>query len=179
MKAFPEQQFAGDGFVEFEIAYAPTEQFEQILPAGWNFMGNPLMSTESVAEILVAGSRPAINSQLWGWQAGKYRLSDPDGALEPETGFWLFCESETPIRLLGIPADGEILLLPGWNLISPVGDCILPEIPGVSAQAGGYELSAEGYRMIQPGKQLFAGKAYWFFVAAQQPVEIFLGTAPE
>ncbi|MDD4538833.1 MAG: hypothetical protein PHT80_07430 [Lentisphaeria bacterium] len=89
-------------------------------------------------------------------------------------GYWLYSEYQTGAAFVGIPADGLRQLQPGWNLVSPVSDCILTVQADMTPCAWRRDASG-AYRRVGAAELLKAGECYWLFVSGQQPVSIDLG----
>lgn len=165
------------GAKEFEIAYAPLVDPPPALPleAGWNLLGNPVMSIQSAETILDDGTRAAVNiGVIWYWNNVRYEAWTRDEPLSPERGYWVYCPADcetAPIR--GVRADGIILLKPGWNLVSPASDCVMPAVDGIAGPA--WRWDSRAYRAVSAGGTLEAGQGYWIYVSSDQPVMVDFG----
>ena len=170
---------------EFDIVYSTPEVRSIPFPAGWSLVGNPLMSTQSADEILDDGLRGAINIDfLWSFEDGNYQTWDRMKPLSPERGYWVYCASDSQSAdIIGVRADGVILLKPGWNLVSPVGSCNMPVTQGVAGTAWYWDGENRAYRKVTTGDEFKAGcgyeledgRGYWIFVSSGGPVAVELG----
>ena len=175
MQSEPSLALTGDA--EFEIAYAEPNGTSLTMQTGWNLVGNPTMSTQSVGELLGDGTRDSITSgPAWYWEAQRYRWLGQDQPLLPERGYWVYCDvpcQDLPIP--GVRADGAILLRSGWNLISPVVDGTLPAEQGLAASGWCWDSGLQIYQPVSAGDAVHAGQGYWLYVSSDTPVLLYLG----
>ncbi|MDQ0289312.1 MBG domain-containing protein [Oligosphaera ethanolica] len=159
----------------FEIAYAPAAETTLSLRRGWNFVGNSIMSEQSLADILSKSNTRAddIFGEIWLWRNGRNQLVTLDQALNPECGYWIYCqEAFETAPIFGVEADGVIMLQPGWNLLSPPYDCTMPSADGIIPMA--WQVGGDAFHMADANSALKAGKGYWLFVDAAAPITVKL-----
>ncbi|OGV67545.1 MAG: hypothetical protein A3K18_28875 [Lentisphaerae bacterium RIFOXYA12_64_32] len=161
---------------EFEIAYAVPEQAACALVAGWNLVGIPLLTLESVADVFSDGHGGVIKTgAVWAWDGDRAHVVPDTGVLNAERGCWVYSVAGgTPVAFAGIAADGLIALAPGWNAVSPVRDTVLPFLPGVKGPAWSWDSSGRCYVPVWPGATLQSGRGYWVFVSGA-PVSLDTG----
>ena len=137
-------------------------------------MGCPVMATPSGRELLDSLIRSSGGQGvLWHWQNGGYKPWPVDEPLRPEVGYLVYSHEDRLIPVTGISADGIMLLPPGWNLISPPSDCLMPAVEGIAGRA--WHLNGGAYRPVVAGGVLEAGCSYWIFVHAGEPVMVKFG----
>ncbi len=154
----------------YEIAYAPLVEAEINLKSGWNFIGSPLMSTQSQGEIL-GGAAPIAGSNevLWYWNNGRYEICQDNEPLNPERGYFVYSHDEKnrTISITGIKTDAVMLLQQGWNLVNPPNACAMPTKPGVLSRA--WHLNGDAYQFVAQGGILKPDCCYWIFVTSNEP----------
>jgi hypothetical protein len=162
------------GNTVFEIAYARPSQLTLDIHRDWNLLGNPIMTTKTTVDILGKETRTGmLPGTIAGWTENAYRQWSDGDALEPERGYWLHSSAATRSNTIdGILADGTIRLNPGWNLVSPVADCPMPQIQGLAGPAWTWNAETQMYWPLPPDSVLIPGKGYWFFVNAAGPVDV-------
>ncbi|HOG52022.1 MAG TPA: hypothetical protein PKY10_15650, partial [Lentisphaeria bacterium] len=159
----------------YEIAYAPITEASVNVAQGWNFIGCPVMATESDLEQLERFISTADGQEvLWHWKSGRYKIWPEDEPLRPETGYFFYSHTAgRTIPTKGIKADGVMLLQPGWNFISLPDDCQMPAVEGIVSQA--WRLHGNAYQFVVSGEALAAGSNYWIFVNSGKPVLVNFG----
>jgi Tol biopolymer transport system component len=98
------------------------------LHAGWNLISFPMMPEPSAPALLLTRPGTARAESLyigpvWYWNAetGCYRSAT---TLEPKRAYWVHCSepASVPMQVVCVPpADPTVAMLPGWNLVGPVG----------------------------------------------------------
>jgi len=161
---------------EFEIAYSVADSASLPLLDGWNLVGIPVMTLETVEELF--GERngaPDRDGLLWYWQGAVYDALSDSQPMNAERGYWVFALASGSVTdIAGVPADGVVMLLTGWNLLSPTAACSLPD--GVMGPAWYWHAASQTYRPIHTGDQtdLQPGMGYWLFRQGE-PVVVDLG----
>jgi hypothetical protein len=156
----------------FEVCLGVGETITLPVANGWSLLGSPIMSTRSAGEVFTANpGGPGLPTTRWYWRDGGYQLHGDDAPLSPELGYWVHGPASGWTQaIVGVRADGVVRLRPGWNLVSPVADCIMPEAAGLGSRAWGWDSGLRCYLAVGPGSPLTAGRGYWFYVTAEQPV---------
>ncbi|NLZ62663.1 MAG: choice-of-anchor D domain-containing protein, partial [Lentisphaerae bacterium] len=156
----------------YEIAYAPITEATITLKNGWNFIGCPVMSTQSERELFDSLIHSSDDQKvLWHWRNGIYKIWPENEPLRPEIGYFVYShDQDRTISVTGIRADAVMLLQPGWNLVSPPSDCAIPAAEGIVSRA--WHLHDSTYQFVVSGGTLKAGCYYWIFVNASEPVMV-------
>jgi len=157
---------------EWEIVYSLPMQTTLSLAAGWNLVGSPVMSVQSTDDILDDGTRASVAlGSVWYWTDSGYGEWAGTEPLSPERGYWIFCpEGGQSAPITGIRADGIVSLRPGWNLVSPTADCVLPAVEGVTGPTWFWDSGT--YRAVDAGGTLEAGHGYWLYLRADDAVHL-------
>ena len=159
----------------FEIAYAPAIPVEITLAEGWNLVGSGVMSRQSVDEIF-AGSVYASGGVdvVWHWNDERYEIWPLNEPLSPERGYCVYSSAvQTTVSIAGVRADGVMMLKPGWNLVSPPSDSVMPAVGGMPGKA--WRLNDNTYQVVASGDLLKAGQGYWIFVQSPEPLLVDFG----
>ena len=99
-----------------------------------------------------------------------------------KVGYWLFCDLDErdalQLDVAGLAvADGDVQLVPGWNLIGPVTDCPLPDNEGVIGPTWSWDAEEKTYcRVDETG--MVTGRAYWICFVGGEDDTIDTGTDP-
>ena len=150
----------------FEIVLAPKKKSTCALFPGWNLIGTDIISSETIGQALsdTDGKRLSIGPG-WYWVDGSFRRARPDEAFAPERGYWFYSPTGgTSSGVTGVQADGVILLRPGWNLLTPVVNCVISGDIGSSAWTWNAEDQIYGEPVsISPDESLtlIGGTACW------------------
>jgi hypothetical protein len=160
----------------YEIAYALRSTWRLPLRAGWNLVGNPVMSVQPLGAILGAGARaPGRVGAVWRWDGENYTAVADAAALAPEAGHWVEAAGDgESADIVGILADGITQLRPGWNLVAPVAACAFPAATGLAATAWVWDAAAQAYLPVGPGDTLAAGAGCWLYLDAARSVAVLL-----
>ncbi|NLF60594.1 MAG: hypothetical protein GX574_05530, partial [Lentisphaerae bacterium] len=159
----------------YEIAYAPITEVSVNVTPRWNFIGCPVMATESekkqLERFIGTAGGPEV---LWHWENGRYKIWPEDEPLRPEAGYFFYSyDAGGTVSIKGIKADGTMLLQPGWNFISLPDGCLLPAVEGMVSRA--WRLQGNAYQSVVSGEALAAGSNYWIFVNSGKPVLVNFG----
>jgi hypothetical protein len=120
---------------EYNVAFTQPRCGEVDLPVsrGWNLVSLPLKD-DAASGPLLDQLPPSVT--LWGWNSESQTYYKP-AALLPKTGYWLYSDTGTVLKLSG---EFETLptapLLSGWNLIGPLDECPLPDDRRISCAWG-------------------------------------------
>ncbi|MDQ0290787.1 cellulase family glycosylhydrolase [Oligosphaera ethanolica] len=159
-----------DATSQWELAYAApaTTGYTMHLNAEWNLLGMPMMTTAHTAAQVYAQLSANNVTDLWYWNDGCFRRQRGDTPLLPEKGYWAYSPTDTDIGPIpGIPADGVVLLKPGWNLFSPPQNCSFAPPTGLTTAA--LLNKASTFAPLRPNTPLLTGHAYWFFLSDDHP----------
>jgi hypothetical protein len=161
----------------FEVSYARPESVQIRLRRGWNLVGTPLLAEGTLQEL--GGGGRSLPGGFWSWRHGALEPCLPTEPLAPEVGYWVLALQPWQVPLpAGIRSDGLGWLEPGWNLVSPAGDCTLPAGREFAATAWSWDADQGAYRVVPPGDALHAGCAYWLYLEADSRRLVRLGSDP-
>ena len=154
----------GDGFTDAEEFGAGTHPFEfQIsVDRGWNLLSVPFSpSTESLSDLLAVGS-------YWRLENGAFQRGELPRAYE---GFWFYAEEPAEdVSISGIPAQPELSLLGGWNLVGPRDAMTMPDNNNVGIV---YSWDGRRYKTLDADTPMVPFKGYFAFLKA--PTTLTLG----
>jgi len=159
------------GTTTAELVYGEGGTTDINLSTGWNLIGTPLLTTQSFDDLLRGrGRHSRAGIAAWSWDGERYLpalWTDPPQA---EVGYWFHTASEhASATVLGLPADGQIMLHQGWNLITPVHvvDGLASETTIASMWT--WAAAQRGYVSVSGGV-LRPGQAYWLFALEAGPL---------
>ncbi len=159
---------------QFEISLgSETEIREFTLQAGWNLIGIPVVTTQTIAELFLPTRARAGVKTLWYWENGTYVAADVRGVLNPERAYWVHAESERTLApVSGLAADGLVQLSAGWNAVSPVrtgpvAGTLLRRHP-----VWAWEGAGGRYRQIASDDLLRRLEGYWIWSPEDRAVEL-------
>gem|GEM_PF-2246017 len=157
---------------EFEVAYGTAVDASFAAAAGWSLIGVPVMTDVTSLELLTGGSRAGAPVALpVYYENGQYQAVAADAPLSPERAYWVYRLSNDGIRTgNGVPADGRIRLVRGWNLISPVAACTMPLHPDLAGSAWRWDHLCQWYLAVPDGGTLEPGNGYWLYLDADEAV---------
>ncbi len=160
-------------YSEFEIAYALLSQATLHVSAGWNLIGSPVMTSQTVADVLAdSQGRSLYTAPVWAQSGGSYTGWADDAPFLPEYGCWVYAAQADETRTVeGIVADGLVRLLQGWNLVSPPTDCNVPADGSITLPIWRWDTAQSLYAPVADGELLRAGTAYWIRTTAPCTVE--------
>jgi len=100
-------------------------------------------------------------------------------SIKQQEGFWAYCSREqggTTREIHGVINERHIGLCPGWNLAGPAEDVPVAQLQGAEAVTGiwGWDSASGVYVEIPTTGTLEAGRAYWFFLSGDDPVQLVL-----
>ena len=177
---------------EHELAINARTPVTLALAKGWNVLSFPMAPEPSAPALLLTqpsgpGGECLYRGPLWYWDAEAvcYRSAE---TVEPKRGYWVLCPEAASVTLqvAWMPTvDSRVNLLPGWNLVGPVGfgEIATPTVPGPGT---GTPIPAEhiwrwdGARYVHPVQSVMeCGKGNWIWTSlpATQTVNIQLETA--
>ncbi|HOG49074.1 MAG TPA: MBG domain-containing protein, partial [Lentisphaeria bacterium] len=162
------------GNAVFEIAYAPRRETTLALKKGWNIVGNPLITEQATEDIFGRGNGSVTTAAIWYWDQGRYHLQAGDEPFSPEKGYLVYSENDgRSSTIAGVQADGVIKLTPGWNLVSPVADGVMPS--GDASVGSAWRLQAQSYQAVRPGHAINSGQGYWVYLNPDWPAYLNWG----
>lgn len=135
----------------------------------WNMVSAPVM----MDDMSVATMFPNATSSAFAFDNGYVTATD----LMNGAGYWLKFDSGEEINLFGMPAEGNISLVEGWNMIGPfhmtmMTDEVMTDPAGIiSSEFFGFD---ETYTIAD---SLVPGHGYW--IKASAAGEIVMGPAPK
>jgi len=126
---------------------------------GWNMLSVPFLHETMMKDDVF----PNSTSQAF-WYNGGYVAEDP---LVNSHGYWLKFPADEIIQICGIPADGPVDLIAGWNMIGVYGENVpvgsITTVPDgiVTSPFYGFD---NGYYAENTALQI--GEAYWIKTSA-------------
>ncbi|MCD5390662.1 choice-of-anchor D domain-containing protein, partial [candidate division NPL-UPA2 bacterium] len=145
---------------------SPTSLFTLPLEAGWNLISLPLNPLITNPQQLFGDRLIAI----WRWDREAQRYLSPT-QIKAKEGYWVAVSERVSVEIEGVaPETTSVPLLPGWNLVGPVGNQPSPmgRYPFVIAVFG-WDWPPHS-RYLTP-ESCEEGKGYW--VAATQEGKIW------
>jgi hypothetical protein len=105
----------------FAVQDSPAQWTDCIrLQAGWNLISIPCR----IADSALAELKTAVLGPMWSWRGGRAVVVDRPA---PLAGLWAFAESARQVMITGTaPETSEVTLEPGWNLVGPAANCLVP-----------------------------------------------------
>ena len=162
---------------EYEIAYGTALDFSLPMAGGWSLIGVPVVTDSTSGDILGGGGRAGQQAgPTVFYENGQYWILSENAPLSPERAYWVYMVADDGSRALnGVPADGLIRLIRGWNLISPVAACTMPLHPDLVGPAWRWDSDWQWYLDVGDGEELEPGNGYWLFLDAD---EALINTRP-
>ena len=142
----------------FELVYGPIVKMElPILYTGWNLISSPLLSLQSIDEIF----GDLISEIVWIWNGDQFVTVPKDQPLNPENGYWIYCDKEGATKpISGLSTDGLVILDINWSLIGTIKK--QTEIPEDISIA--WEWNSKSQHSQLPADSIFRGaRGYWVF----------------
>jgi hypothetical protein len=155
------------GVSVWEICYGEPVQARVSISKGWNLVGLPVMTAESGETLFAGPDRSAVKlGPLWSWRGAYVPLADGD-PMNPERGYWVNSTGSTVSpRVTGLPADGLAALRAGWNLVSPVYDCVQPQHGRIAGAVWTWDTERGVFRALFPAEVMHSGIGYWLYSEA-------------
>ncbi len=174
--------------VEFaeELALHVREPLEILLHAGWNLLSLPMLSEPTATALL---QTKTISAAAGEWRPlGPVWHCDVETAvyhrvatIEPGRAYWVFCPESVSLTMQvawEAPVDPTIALVPGWNLVGPVGfaEFAIPTwsvtgSPIASENVWGWD----GAKWEKPSHNILGrGRGYFFYSHAAQNADLLL-----
>ena len=127
-----------------------------LLGAGWNLISIPVIPADASVDTIFGDK---ITPPVYEYDAG-YK---PVTTLEPKKGYWVLADSPVGIDIIGtVPADPEVTVVPGWNLIGPVSpDVQVSSFANITPPVYGYDA---GYKSVETLEQT---RGYWVLTSAE------------
>jgi hypothetical protein len=144
------------------------------LAAGWNLVSLPLQPSDG----RVAAVFGTLAASPFSWPAGEgeglptnYRTVQDVVAGE---GMWLYQSGSTRenLTIRGRPVRAWTRLAAGWNLIGPIAETPLPDLPAIAAPVWWYDTDSGSYRAVAPGGNLLPGNGYWIFALEETVLDL-------
>lgn len=95
---------------------------------GWNLLSLPVSVQAAPATLLADSQGPLYQGKIWGWLPSEQRFAEIAGGFEACRAFMLHAPrgGRTGLITGTLPADSNLLLEEGWNMIGPVHTAPLP-----------------------------------------------------
>ncbi|RKY36091.1 MAG: hypothetical protein DRP73_03945, partial [Candidatus Omnitrophota bacterium] len=147
------------------IRASSTTLFNLHLEAGgWNLISLPINPTNTSPQEVFGANLIAI----YRWDAQSQRYVIPE-EIKAKEGYWVAVSESVDLEIEGMPPENSsVNVLPGWNLIGPVGNQDIPQESFILAVFG-WDWPPN-YRYIIP-ESCEEGKGYW--VASTEEGEIW------
>jgi hypothetical protein len=90
------------------------------LAYGWNMISFAIQPiTPSVRSVFSFNGQQVISGVAWAYENGGYV---PVTEVKGKVGYWVFCPfpAGATFTVHGLPLDGALALVSGWNLVGPV-----------------------------------------------------------
>ncbi len=126
------------------------------LDAGWNMVSIPVIPADASVDAIFGDN---ITPPVYGYDAGYKSVT----SLEPKKGYWVLADSPVDINITGtVPANREVTVFPGWNMIGPVSpDVQVSSFTGITPPVYGYDA---GYKSVTTLEQT---KGYWVLTSTE------------
>jgi hypothetical protein len=127
-----------------------------LLDAGWNLISIPVIPADASVDAIFGDK---ITPPVYEYDAGYKSVT----SLEPKKGYWVLADSAVGIDIIGtVPANLEVTVVPGWNLIAPVSpDVQVSSFANVTPPVYGYDA---GYKSVTTMEQT---RGYWVLTSAE------------
>ena len=127
-----------------------------LLGAGWNLISIPVIPADASVDTIFGDK---ITPPVYEYDAGYKSVT----SLEPKKGYWVLADSPVGIDIIGtVPADPEVTVVPGWNLIGPVSpDVQVSSFANITPPVYGYDA---GYKSVETLEQT---RGYWVLTSAE------------
>jgi len=156
---------------EFALVYSAlrSPSFSLTFSAGWNLTGFPVMSLQSAASVLVdAGGQSLYVEDLLYWDGSVLTQADAGYPLRAEWGVWIYSPSGGETQPVdGVDADGAVLLVSGWNVVTPVSGFEMASDTRLWGRVWVWEADLQAYRRLRSDESLVPGKAYAVYVEGE------------
>jgi hypothetical protein len=131
------------------------------LAAGWNLISIPVIPADASVDAIFGDK---ITPPVYEYDAGYKSVT----TLEPKKGYWVLADSPADIEITGTaPANLEVTVVPGWNLIGPVSpDVQVSSFTGITPPV--YEYDA-GYKPVEALEQT---KGYWVLASTETTLTV-------
>lgn len=136
------------------------------LDSGWNLVSFKMDPLDKTPVALFAGAgRAQVVRPAWHWDATRqgYQLTTE---FRGGIGYWLYV-SGAPVVMCDIPgrpvADANLVLRPGWNLVGPCTDTVLPQTDVLAGPAWKWNATTATFSAVHPGGMLQSGHGYWLW----------------
>ena len=127
-----------------------------LLDAGWNLISIPVIPADASVDAIFGDK---ITPPVYEYDTGYKSVT----SLEPKKGYWVLADSPVGIDIIGtVPADLEVTVVPGWNLIGPVSpDVLVSSFANITPPVYGYDA---GYKSVTTMEQT---RGYWVLTSAE------------
>ena len=127
-----------------------------LLDAGWNLISIPVIPADSRVDAIFGDK---ITPPVYEYDAGYKSVT----SLEPKKGYWVLADSPVGIDITGtVPANLEVTVVPGWNLIGPVSpDVRVSSFANITPPVYGYDA---GYKSATTMERT---RGYWVLTSAE------------
>lgn len=148
------------GEAVFGITLGTPRRVAVPLAVGWNLLGQPHTG--------MATEQRAAPTRVWQWDGNSHRPADFADGIPQESGFWMLAATVgQEVVFEGMPADGMVELLPGWNLVAPGVAATCPDGIAPVWQWLGEE---NHFSRVSSGDAMSAGRAYWIWSEQRRTV---------
>jgi hypothetical protein len=131
------------------------------LVAGWNMVSIPVIPEDASVDAIFGDK---ITPPVYEYDAGYKSVT----SLEPKKGYWVLTDSPADIEITGTaPANLEVTVYPGWNMIGPVSpDVQVSSFTGITPPVYGYDA---GYKSVETLEQT---NGYWVLTSAETTLTV-------
>ena len=152
----------------YEIAYAPESEAMISFENDWNVLSVPVMTVQSIADLFYGEiSEGDFNSPIWHWDGNLFKAISMFEPLNPERAYWINVENlanqTEEVVVTGIPADGMISLINGWNFISVVQESAVPDVPEIKGKIWWWDSEEQRLKILGDNENLIPGRGYWIY----------------
>ena len=132
-----------------------------LLDAGWNLISIPVIPADASVDAIFGDK---ITPPVYEYDAGYKSVT----SLEPKKGYWVLADSPVGIDITGtVPANPEVTVASGWNLIGPVSpDVQVSSFANITPPVYGYDA---GYKSVETLEQ---ARGYWVLTSAETTLSV-------